>query len=94
MNFSGRIFIGMSLHLPYHLISHRLVGVIADYSKNRLGLRRAYCISLVAFLFLSSQIAVSFVSDVRHLYIASAMLGFAYGGLFGDLPLLPSPQPR
>jgi len=72
MNFSGRI----------------CIGIIADYSKNHLGLRRAYCISLVAFLFLSSQIAASFVSDVKHLHIASAMLGCAYGGLCSLLPTI------
>jgi len=62
------------------------MGIIADFVKNRLNLRRTYCILLVALLFLLSQVMAILTSDVQHLYKTSAMLGFSYGGMFGLFP--------
>lgn len=72
MNCTGRIF----------------VGIIADLVKTRLRRPRAYCILLVTSLFLASQVLAIQTSDVEHLYKASAMLGFAYGGMFGLFPTI------
>lgn len=72
MNFAGRI----------------CIGVIADFTKNRLSLRRTYCISLVALMFLVSQFMAISIADVHDLHKASAMLGFAYGSMFGLFPTI------
>jgi len=70
MNFLGRI----------------LIGLTSDFAKNRLHYPRSYCLPLVAFLFLVSQIAVIGIDDVSHLWWATALLGLAYGSVFGLFP--------
>lgn len=65
-----------------------LIGIIADITKNYFKLPRSFCISLVAFLFVISQIAVYMVEDVNNLWKASALLGLAYGSLFGLFPTI------
>lgn len=72
MNFSGRI----------------LIGIIADLVKSRLHYPRSFCITLVASLFILSQAVLYTMDDVRHLWIASALLGLAYGSLFGLFPTI------
>jgi len=72
MNFVGRI----------------CIGVFTDFIKNRLGLRRAYCISLVAMFFFISQLVAMSVVDVKNLWKASLLVGFSYGSLFGLFPTI------
>ncbi|KAI0030402.1 major facilitator superfamily domain-containing protein [Vararia minispora EC-137] len=72
MNFAGRI----------------LVGIAADVAKSRFHAPRSYCMTLVACLFVLSQLILITTKDVTRLWIASACLGLAYGGLFGLLPTL------
>lgn len=62
--------------------------MIADGTKNHLRLPRSLCISLVATAFIISQVTVYAVDDVQHLWKGSALLGLAYGGLFGLFPTI------
>lgn len=39
-------------------------------------------------MFLGSQVAVIDTEQVKHLWMVSAGLGFAYGSLFNALPML------
>jgi len=71
-NFMGRIAIGLT----------------SDFAKNRLHFPRSYCISLVAFLFIVSQVIAIATDDVKDLWKASLALGLAYGGLFGLFPTI------
>lgn len=71
-NFAGRI----------------LIGLIADMFRYRLHLPRAYCFCIVSTLFVVSQLAVISVDDVAHLWKATALLGLAYGSLFGIAPTI------
>ncbi|EKM58967.1 uncharacterized protein PHACADRAFT_249103 [Phanerochaete carnosa HHB-10118-sp] len=65
-----------------------LIGMIADSTKNHLRLPRSLCICLVAAAFIVSQVTVYAVDDVRDLWKGSALLGLAYGGLFGLFPTI------
>jgi hypothetical protein len=60
----------------------------SDYAKNRLHLPRSYCASLVAVLFIVSQLMAVLTNDVTSLWRVSLVLGLAYGGLFGLFPML------
>jgi len=64
------------------------IGVLTDFVKNRIGARRAYCISLVATLFFFSQLVAMSIVDVRELWKASLMVGFSYGAMFGLFPTI------
>ena len=44
--------------------------------------------SIVAIFFLASQLMAIMISDVHDLHNASAMLGFAYGSMFGLFPTI------
>lgn len=65
-----------------------LIGIMSDFAKNRLRIRRSGCISLVAFLFVISQIMAMTTDDVTDLWKASLALGLAYGSLFGLFPTI------
>lgn len=62
--------------------------MIADFTKNQLRLPRSFCVSLVAALFIVSQLAVFHIDNVRDLWKGSALLGAAYGGMFGLFPTI------
>jgi hypothetical protein len=64
------------------------VGITADFVHNTLALRRAYCLSLVASMFLLSQISLYYANEIETLWHTSGMLGLAYGGLFGLCPTI------
>ncbi|PIL36479.1 hypothetical protein GSI_00168 [Ganoderma sinense ZZ0214-1] len=64
------------------------IGIIADFTKGKLGLPRSFCIVLVATTFIVSQATCYAIVDIEHLWKASALLGLAYGGLFGLFPTL------
>ncbi|KAI1792544.1 MFS general substrate transporter [Ganoderma leucocontextum] len=64
------------------------IGIIADFTKGKLGLPRSFCIILVATMFIVSQAMCYSIVDIEHLWKASALLGLAYGGLFGLFPTL------
>lgn len=63
-------------------------GIFTDFVKNRMGLRRAYCISLVAMFFFTSQLVAMSIVDVKDLWKASLLVGFSYGSLFGLSPTI------
>lgn len=54
----------------------------------RADLAQIWFLPLVALMFLGSQVAVLDTAQVRHLWMVSAGLGFAYGSLFNALPML------
>ena len=47
---------------------------------------RSYCLTLVAVMFFISQIVAGSINDIAHLWIASALLGLAYGSTFSLFP--------
>ncbi|KAI5117521.1 hypothetical protein M0805_009529 [Coniferiporia weirii] len=65
-----------------------LSGVGADLVKNRLGAPRTYCLCVVATAFVLSQVLVTHIENVENLWRASALLGLAYGGVFGLYPTI------
>lgn len=88
MNFSGRIFIGERVWRSWTQTGTIVIfiGIFADFIGNRMGLRRGYCITLVALLFFTSQLVAMSIVDVRELWKASLLVGFSYGCLFGLFP--------
>jgi hypothetical protein len=86
----GSIFLIPSLSFCITSLIGRLVltGMTADLVKNRLHLPRSYCISLVAILFIISQIMAVLTDDVTDLWKASLALGLAYGSMFGLFPAI------
>jgi hypothetical protein len=88
-NFVGRVLIGTFLGpCTLYLRSFETSGLIADFVRIRLRLPRVFCFCIVSALFVVSQIAVINVYDVAHLWKATALLGLAYGGLFGICPTI------
>ena len=87
---AGRILIGTGLSGVYSFVmaqtSYR-TGVTADFGNHR-GVRRAWCISIVAASFLISQLVGLCVRDIEHLQYAVALVGISYGGVFGLLPTI------
>jgi len=64
------------------------IGIFADFVKNHMAVRRAYCISLVAVLFFISQLVAASIVDVEDLWKASFLVGFSYGSMFGLFPTI------
>ena len=90
MNFSGRIFIGKFCSHPFHpctLIAVYL-GLISDFTKNKYGMPRSYCLILVAVMFFISQVVTGSINDIAYLWIASALVGLAYGSVFSLFPII------
>jgi len=69
-NFLGRIFIGL----------------VSDFSKHTYSLPRSYCLTLVSVMFLLSQLVTIGVTSISTLWIASLLLGLAYGSVFSLFP--------
>lgn len=69
-NFLGRIFIGL----------------VSDYSKHTYSLPRSYCLTLVSVMFFLSQLVTISVTSISTLWIASLLLGLAYGSVFSLFP--------
>lgn len=93
MNCLGRITIGLPLLCSVgssrsHAEPTFRAGVIADFTKGKLKLPRSYCMVIVATLFIVSQMMTFSIGSISNLWKASALLGFAYGGLFGLFPTL------
>ncbi|TFY68862.1 hypothetical protein EVG20_g3394 [Dentipellis fragilis] len=63
-----------------------IIGVLADTVKSRLRYPRSFCIPLVASLFILSQLVLISTDSVQGLWKASAILGLAYGSMFGLFP--------
>ncbi|KAG6332576.1 hypothetical protein ID866_6511 [Astraeus odoratus] len=71
-NFSGRL----------------VIGLISDFIRTRLLLPRTYSLCLVSSVFIVSLAIAISISSVDTLWIASAVLGLAYGNLWGGLPAI------
>jgi hypothetical protein len=71
-NFSGRV----------------LIGVAADIVKSRLRAPRSFCLPFVTILFILAELLLMAIGDVRHLWMASGLVGLAYGSWFGLLPTI------
>ena len=88
-NFAGRILIGeVFAPLACLNLTNRIPGLISDSAHTRLHLPRAYCLCIVSFLFIISQATAMIVSSVETLWIATLLLGLAYGALFGSYPTI------
>ena len=86
MNFSGRILIGKHCSHYFYPLCSVCAGLVSDFTKSKYGMPRSYCLVLVAVIFFISQIATASINDITHLWIASALVGLAYGGAFSLLP--------
>ncbi|KAH9928843.1 major facilitator superfamily domain-containing protein [Fomitopsis serialis] len=64
------------------------VGMVADFVRNYLQRPRSFCITVVAAIFIVSQVTCYYVSTVENLWRASALLGLAYGCMFGLFPTI------
>ncbi|KAI5994033.1 major facilitator superfamily domain-containing protein [Pisolithus albus] len=71
-----------------NFIGRILCGLVSDFLRNHLHLPRAYSLCIVSSLFIISQALAIGISSVSTLWIATATLGVAYGGLFGALPAI------
>ena len=69
-NFLGRIFIGL----------------ISDYTKHAYSLPRSYSLTLISLVFFLSQLVIISVTSISSLWIASLLLGLAYGSMFSIFP--------
>jgi len=69
-NFLGRIFIGL----------------VSDFAKNEYDIPRSYCLVLVSSMAFVSQVVASKVDRIAHLWMASSLLGLAYGSAFSLFP--------
>jgi hypothetical protein len=93
MSCAGRLAIGISFLKRFVFIECALTtcagtGLICDYGKSRLGIPRSTSLILVSFLFFTSQVAAATIGTVKNLWVASSLLGFAYGSLFSLLATL------
>lgn len=80
---------GIYLHCVIEsLIASGHSGSAADFAKNHYDWRRSYFVSMISFAFIISQVVLYYTSSVQTLWIASATLGFGYGGMFGLFPTL------
>ena len=88
-NFAGRILIGdICASLACLILTNCVPGLVSDFAHTRLGLPRAYCLCIVSTLFIISQAFAIIVSSVEELWVATLLLGFAYGSLFGSCPTI------
>ncbi|KAF8121388.1 major facilitator superfamily domain-containing protein [Boletus edulis] len=87
-NFAGRILIGEVCATPSLALTNYVQGLISDFGHIRLRIPRAYCLCIVSSLFIVSQATAMFVSSVETLWVATLLLGLAYGFLFGSCPTI------
>ena len=84
-------FLGANLHrwvlfLLFISLYSVCAGLVSDVTKNKYGMPRSYCLILVAVMFFISQVVTGSINDIAHLWIASALLGLAYGSAFSLFP--------
>ncbi|KAJ3562470.1 hypothetical protein NP233_g9551 [Leucocoprinus birnbaumii] len=63
-----------------------LIGIISDFARNTFGFPRSYCLVLVSAAIFLSQVAAGNIDEVGSLWVASSMLGLAYGSVFSLFP--------
>ena len=90
-SFLGRIFIGRYCvfdHCALVPLISICIGLVSDFTKNKYGMPRLYCLTLVSVMFLISQVATGSINDIAQLWIASSLVGLAYGSLFSLSPII------
>lgn len=73
------------IHFANHLL---FTGIVADLTQSKLGLPRSWSLVFVAALCAIAQLSAARMEDVGGLWIVSATLGLAYGGIAGLYPAL------
>lgn len=63
-----------------------VIGIISDYTKHTYSLPRSYSLTLVSLIFFLSQLVIISVTSISSLWIASLLLGLAYGSMFSIFP--------
>ena len=61
-------------------------GLLVDTTKRFYGIRRPVFISLIAMIFILSQLTALYTSDIEKLWKASMLLGLSYGASVGLFP--------
>ena len=88
-NFAGRILIGeANPSSTCRKPNQRGEGLTSDFAYTRLRLPRAYCLCIVSSLFIISQATAIIVSSVETLWVATFLLGLAYGAMSGSYPTI------
>ena len=89
MSCSARIMIGRFFaHCVAYSPPKVTIGFISDFFKNKYDMPRSYAFILIGSILLVSQIAAANISDVSHLWIASSLLGLAYGSTSPMVPIV------
>ena len=63
-------------------------GLVSDFTKNKYGMPRSYCLALISVMFFISQVVTGSINDIAHLWIASSLVGLAYGSVFSLSPTI------
>ncbi|KAJ1308851.1 hypothetical protein OPQ81_004539 [Rhizoctonia solani] len=65
-----------------------LIGLGADHGKNNYDAPRSYFLVITAIIAIASQVTLMYAEIPDHLWMASGLLGLAYGATFGLCPVL------
>ncbi|CAE6390851.1 unnamed protein product [Rhizoctonia solani] len=65
-----------------------LIGFGADHGKNKYDAPRSYFLVITAVVAIASQVTLMYAEIPDHLWMASGLLGLAYGATFGLCPVL------
>ncbi|CAE6510726.1 unnamed protein product [Rhizoctonia solani] len=65
-----------------------LIGLGADHGKNKYDAPRSYFLVITALVAIASQATLMYAEVPDHLWMASGLLGLAYGATFGLCPVL------
>lgn len=68
--------------------SRIIIGLVSDVCKHRFSLPRSSCLIIVSLVCFLSQVVAANVDDIKHLYFASALLGFGYGCIYSLFPMV------
>ncbi len=74
----------------FSCIGRIFAGVSSDISKHKYRVERSVFLILSAIVFVVSQTTLYYTVAAENLNISSAMVGFAYGILFGIAPVIVS----
>jgi len=61
-------------------------GLVSDFAKNKFDIPRSHCLVLVASLIFISQVMTAIEDRIENLWVASSILGLAYGSAFSLFP--------
>lgn len=72
----------------YNCLGRIVMGFVSDIFKNRFRVKRVWFCCVTSIFFVISQLAAQSATNVNNLWHVSALLGFAYGNIFGLLPVV------